>query len=365
MRRALELALGGAGETSPNPLVGCVVARGGRVVSEGFHARLGGPHAEAVALARAGRAARGATLYVNLEPCAHVGRQPPCAPRVAEAGIRRVVVATRDPNPKVAGRGLRHLRSRGLAVETGALRREALHLNQRFLSAARGERPFVVLKAGLTLDGRIATRAGESRWITSRDQRRRARGLRRLHDAVAVGVGTALADDPLLLPEPSVRRPFHRIVFDSRLRLPPGSRLARTARRSPVWVLAARDVPSRRRALEARGVNVVVGRGSGGRVSLGWALAALREAGIWSLMVEGGAELLGAFLAERSFDQVALFRAPLLLGGRGGLAAFGGPDPRRLAEAVGLSTMSPLSGLTGDPLIEPSPGLELWYPERI
>jgi diaminohydroxyphosphoribosylaminopyrimidine deaminase/5-amino-6-(5-phosphoribosylamino)uracil reductase len=275
------------------------------------------------------------------------------------------VVATRDPNPQVAGRGLRYLRSRGLEVSTGALRREAVHLNQRFLVGAGGERPFVMLKAALTLDGRIATRWGESRWITSPAQRRRARGLRRLHDGVAIGVGTALADDPLLLPTPEVRRPFHRVVFDSRLRLPPDGRLARTARRSPVWVLATRDVASRRRALEARGVRVVIGRARRGRISLGWALATLREEGIWSLMVEGGAELLGGFLAERRFDQVVLFRAPLLLGGQGGMSAFGGRDPRRLSEGAVLGHSSPASGLEGDPLIPPAPGVEVWYPRKL
>src|SRR6185503_8066045 len=211
MARALDLAARGEGETNPNPMVGCVVVRGGRVVGEGYHRRAGGPHAEVHALRQAGARARGATLYVNLEPCSLQGRTPPCAPDVAAAGIRRVVAAMRDPNPRVDGRGLALLRSRGVAVTVGILETRARALNERFVAAVRRtDRPFVLLKAALTLDGRIATAGGESKWITSPAQRRAARRLRRLHDAVAVGIETVLRDDPLLLPSPRVRRPFHR-----------------------------------------------------------------------------------------------------------------------------------------------------------
>lgn len=361
MRRALELAARGSGETGRNPLVGCVVVRGGRVVGEGHHARLGGPHAEPLALRSAGSAARGATLYVNLEPCSHQGRTPPCAPAIAAAGVKRVVAAIRDPNPAVAGRGLRLLRRAGLTVVTGVLAREARLLNQRFLAAVAAPRPFVTLKVASTLDGRVATRSGDSHWITDAGQRRIARGVRRLHDAVAVGVGTALADDPMLLPTPRTRRPFVRIVFDTRLRLPPGGRLARSARRSPVWVLCVAAPPTRRRALEARGVRVLELPGRRGRVALGPALEALRGEGILSLMVEGGGELLGGFLAARLLDQLLLFRGPLLLGGRGSRPAFGGPDPARLASALRLLKRAPAGG-EGDPLIPAVPLLEIWYP---
>jgi diaminohydroxyphosphoribosylaminopyrimidine deaminase/5-amino-6-(5-phosphoribosylamino)uracil reductase len=363
MRRALELAARGSGETSPNPLVGCVVVRGGRAVGEGYHARLGGPHAETLALRRAGAAARGATLYVNLEPCSHRGRTPPCAPAVAAAGVRRVVAAVRDPNPEVAGRGLRLLRRGGVEVITGVLRREARRLNQRFLAAAASPLPFVTLKLASTLDGRIATRSGDSRWITSPGQRRMARRLRRLCDAVAVGVETALADDPLLLASPRTRRRFVRIVFDSRLRLPPVGRLATSARRSPVWALCLAAPAARRRALEARGVRVLELPGRRGRVALGPALELLRREGILSLLVEGGGELLGSFLAERRLDQLVLFRGPLLLGGRGSRPAFGGPDPDRMASALLLTRRSPAGG-EGDPLIPESSLVEVWYPAR-
>ncbi len=361
MRRALELAARGLGETSPNPVVGCVVARGGRVVGEGLHARAGGPHAEVVALRQAGSRAHGATVYLTLEPCAHQGRTPPCAPLIRDAGVVRVVAALRDPNPLVAGRGLSLLRRSGIVVETGLLAADAARLNERFLAWVRLGRPFVLLKAALTLDGRIATASGRSKWITNPAQRRQARWLRRLHDAVLVGVGTALADDPLLLPSPRARRRFARVVLDSRLRLPARGRLARTATATaPVLVLSCAPDARRRRALEAAGVQVVEVPGEGGRVSLSAALEALGARGVTSLMVEGGAEVLGSFLFRRLADQVALFRAPLLLGGRGSRPAFGGPDPVDIRDALRLE---PVPAEPAFPWPWP-PRFELWRPRR-
>jgi diaminohydroxyphosphoribosylaminopyrimidine deaminase/5-amino-6-(5-phosphoribosylamino)uracil reductase len=370
MRHALALAERGLGETNPNPLVGCVLVRGGRVVGEGFHARAGGPHAEPIALAQAGDRARGATAYVTLEPCSHQGRTPPCAPRLVAAGVRRVVFAQRDPNPLVSGRGASLLRRAGLSVEAGLLAREAGASNETFLLAARLTRPFVLLKTAQTLDGRIASASGDSKWITSPAQRRAARALRRLHDAVVVGIGTVLADDPLLLPTPRTRRPFTRVVFDSHLRLPLGARLVRSLSHGPVWVVC-RDAPGhRRRELERAGVRVLCQADEGGptpaagRVPVAWALRALRREGLWSVMVEGGSEVLGAFLAARAFDQVALFRAPLLLGGRGSRPSFGGPDPARIRDALRLSPTGPfgpalLARRIGDPEL-----FEVWYPGK-
>ena len=351
MRRALALAARGLGETNPNPMVGCILVKNGRVVGEAFHPRAGEPHAEILALRRAGRRARGATAYVTLEPCSHQGRTPPCAPALVEAGVRRVVAAMGDPNPLVDGGGFRVLRRGGVAVTRGVLAAEARRLNQPFVVSMRERRPFVLLKAALTLDGRIATARGESKWITGPAQRRQARALRRRYDAVAVGIGTALADDPLLLPAPRVRRPFHRVVFDSRLRLPPGSRLVRTAHRSPVLILTLSNDRRRRARLQRRGVQVVTVRGRG-RVPPAAALRELYARGIRSVMVEGGSELLGSFLSAALFDQVALFRAPVLLGGRRSRPAFGGPDPLRLADAVRLAPAAPL------------PGAEVWSRAR-
>lgn len=359
MRRALRLAVRGLGETNPNPLVGCVIVKAGRVVGEAWHRRAGGPHAEAAALARAGDRARGATLYVNLEPCVHHGRTPPCAPLLPKAGIRRVVAAMRDPDPRVDGRGLALLRRSGIAVTLGVMEDEAAALNERFIVAARRRRPCLTLKAALTLDGRIATARGESKWITSPAQRRDARRLRRLHDGVAVGIGTVLADDPMLLPQPRVARPFPRIVFDSRLRLPLGGRLARSARSSPVWVVCAKAEARKRAALERGGVTVVEQPSRAARVSLRWAVRELWRRGIKSLLVEGGSELLGAFLAAGLVDAVALYRAPLILGGREGVPAFGGPVPPRLGDARLLRPASALQRRAWGA----RPGLvELWYP---
>jgi diaminohydroxyphosphoribosylaminopyrimidine deaminase/5-amino-6-(5-phosphoribosylamino)uracil reductase len=351
MRRALALAARGEGETNPNPMVGCVVVNAGRIVGEGYHRRAGGPHAEVAALERAGQKARGGTLYTNLEPCSHRGkRTPPCVPCVLASGVRRVVVAMKDPNPRV--QGIAQLRRAGLQVEHGVLAVPARQLNRRHATAMRERRPYVVLKAATTLDGRIATASGESRWITSGAQRAAARRLRRQNDAVLVGIGTVLADDPRLLPQPRVRRPFHRVVLDSTLRLPRGSQLVRSARRHPVWVLCARAPEARRRRLEARGVSVLRVRSRGGRVALKPALRELSRRGVASVMVEGGSEVLGAFLAERLFDELILVRAPLVLGGRGGLPAFGGPDPRRLAHAARLRPGA----------VPPGAEYEVWYP---
>jgi diaminohydroxyphosphoribosylaminopyrimidine deaminase/5-amino-6-(5-phosphoribosylamino)uracil reductase len=340
MKRALVLAARGLGGTNPNPVVGCVVVRGGRVVGEGFHARAGSPHAEVVALRRAGRRARGATAYVTLEPCVHTGkRTPPCVPAVVAAGVKRVVVAHRDPNPRVNGRGIAALRRAGLRVEVGVGGAEARDLNRRFVIAQERRRPYVLLKAAVTLDGRIATARGDSKWITGPGSRREARRLRRLHDAVLVGIGTVLADDPRLLPSPALRRPFLRVVLDGRLRLPRRGRLARSARRSPVLVLG-HDHDARRHALEGLGVQVVTDRRNRGPLDLRFVLRTLWKRGVRSLMVEGGSEILGSFLKARLFDEVALFRAPLLLGGRGSRGAFGGPDPGRIREASRLEPVA-------------------------
>src|SRR5882724_11568390 len=257
MRRVLALAVRARGRTGPNPMVGAVVARGGTIVGAGYHARAGAPHAEAVALSQSGARARGATLYVNLEPCCHHGRTPPFTDAILAAGVSEVVASMRDPAPRVDGRGIRALRAAGVKVRVGTLRTEAERLNEAFVRFRRTRRPFVTLKAGMSLDGRIATRGGESKWITSRAARAAARRLRGEHEAVVVGVGTVLADDPLLT-GPRAKgaggRAYHegpaRVVLDTRLRTPATARMLRAAG-GPVMVLAGRGASAdRRRRLE-------------------------------------------------------------------------------------------------------------------
>lgn len=295
MALALRLAERGLGRTWPNPAVGCVVARDDRIVGRGWTQPGGRPHAEVEALRRAGARALGATAYVSLEPCAHYGRTPPCTMALLQAGVRRVVAAAPDPDPRVDGRGIAQLRQAGVEVETGVMQAEALALNAGFILRVRAGRPLVTLKLATSLDGRIATRTGASQWITGEVARARAHQLRATHDAILIGSGTALADDPALtcrLPGLEDRSPV-RVVLDGRLRLPPTSRLAQSAREVPTWVVTRAGAdPGCAAALEQQGVEVLtVGVDGGGRPDVGLALAALAGRGITRVLVEGGAEL--------------------------------------------------------------------------
>jgi diaminohydroxyphosphoribosylaminopyrimidine deaminase/5-amino-6-(5-phosphoribosylamino)uracil reductase len=309
-------------------MVGAVIVRGDRVVAEAFHRRAGGPHAEVAALARAGPAARGADLYLTLEPCAHFGRTPPCAPAVIAAGVRRVVVAARDPNPLVAGRGLAALRRAGLEVVLAPsdLRRRAEEQNEKFLAAIARRRPFVLAKWASSLDGRIATASGESRWITGERARRRGLLLREEYDAVLVGAGTVLADDPRLTRRlgKAGGRPHWRIVLDGRLRTPPEARVFRGPGERLVVTSMPGIAPAARR-LERRGVRVwSLPARRRGAVDLVRLLDALYGEGVTSLMVEGGGATLGAFFDAGLVDRVAAFLAPRVLGGNAATAAIGG-----------------------------------------
>jgi len=340
LARAIALAGRARGRTSPNPMVGAVVVSGGRVIGEGWHSRPGAPHAEVVALERAGTRARGARLYVNLEPCCHHGRTPPCTDAILAAGVAEVVASMRDPDRRVNGRGVRVLRGAGVRVRIGGMRREAVELNEVFLRWQRAGSPFVTLKAGMTIDGRIATASGESRWITSPAARTAARRLRGRHDAVVVGVGTVLADDPALrtVGARSGRdnRGPARVVLDSRLRTPPGARILRSAG-GPVLVMTAAGAPqARRRRLERAGAVVIEVAGGAGGVDLRAALRELGRRGLANVLIEGGGEVLGSALDAGVGDRVALFVAPRLLGGRTARPAFGGTGPGRLAESAEL-----------------------------
>jgi diaminohydroxyphosphoribosylaminopyrimidine deaminase/5-amino-6-(5-phosphoribosylamino)uracil reductase len=317
-------------------MVGAVVARGGRVVGSGYHRRPGEAHAEVVALRRAGARARGATLYVNLEPCAHHGRTPPCVDAILRSGIRRVVASMMDPNPLVRGRGFAALRRAGVEVSCGELGRQARTLNEAYIKYIGCGRPFVVLKAGMSLDGRIATAAGRSRWITSARSRQMAHGLRWRFDAILVGVGTVLADDPELAARRGGRERsrFRRVVLDSQLRTPRTSRLVRAARRRETLIYTTDRAPrSREAALRSAGAEIRRVGSRRGRVDLGAVLRDLGRREITSLLVEGGGEVHGSFLDAGLADKLLLFVAPSLLGGRNAVPVVGGAGAQRPSSA--------------------------------
>jgi diaminohydroxyphosphoribosylaminopyrimidine deaminase/5-amino-6-(5-phosphoribosylamino)uracil reductase len=328
MRAALALARRGLGVCWPNPAVGCVIVQGGAVVGRAVTAAGGRPHAETQALARAGDAARGATAYVTLEPCSHHGRTPPCADALIAAGIARVVVGARDRDRRVAGSGIARLQAGGVAVEEGVLREEAEEVAAGFFSLAERGRPLVTLKLASTLDGRIATRGGESQWITGEPARRMAHALRGRNDAVMVGVGTVLRDNPDLRCRilGFRQRPVVRVVADGHLRTGLLSRLVSTARAAPVWVLAREDADAdRRAALTLAGAEVIPTQAASVGIDAAAALAALGRRGITRVLVEGGAQFAAALLRADLVDRVAWFHAPSVMGGDGwpATAAFG------------------------------------------
>jgi diaminohydroxyphosphoribosylaminopyrimidine deaminase/5-amino-6-(5-phosphoribosylamino)uracil reductase len=337
MRHALRLAERALGITAPNPSVGCViVSPEGRVAGRGWTQPGGRPHAEAVALANAGPAARGATAYVTLEPCSHHGKTPPCADALVAAGVARVVAAAEDPDPRVGGSGFLRLRTAGVSVDGGVLEREAAELNLGFFLRVTQNRPLVTLKIAQSLDGRTATSSGESRWITGEESRRFGHLLRARHDAILIGIETALADDPALtcrVPGLEAHSPL-RIVLDTRLRLSEQSRLARTAADVPtlVFTSVAPEGP-----LTASGVEIVqVSRDARGRPDVAAVLVELARRGITRLLVEGGAGVHASFLDRGLADRLEIFGAPTILGGAGhnsvaAMAAFGLEEAPRFA----------------------------------
>ncbi|WP_422926669.1 bifunctional diaminohydroxyphosphoribosylaminopyrimidine deaminase/5-amino-6-(5-phosphoribosylamino)uracil reductase RibD [Singulisphaera sp. PoT] len=315
MRRALAEAEFGRGYVEPNPMVGAVVTRDGQLISAGYHGRFGGPHAEVEALRRAGGQARGATLYVTLEPCCHTGKTPPCADAVIASGITRVVVAMRDPFPKVAGGGLSRLRESGIEVEVGLESEAAQRLNAPYLKLLSTGRPYITAKWAMTLDGKTATASGDSRWISNARSRSMVHELRGRMDAIVVGIGTAIADDPRLTARPQGPRVATRVILDSEARLSPDSQLARTASEIQVIVAVTERAPEeRKRILADLGCEILAFAGNGS-VPVEELLDELGRRRMTNVMIEGGGRVLGAFLDRNEVDAVDIYIAPIVEGG--------------------------------------------------
>ena len=343
LTRAIELADRGRGHVSPNPVVGAVVVRDGRVVGEGWHEEFGGPHAEINALAAAGPDAAGATMYVTLEPCCHTGKTGPCTDAIIEAGISRVVVGSDDPTEKASGRGLGILRDEGIDIDVadGELAARARLLNQAFRKHARTGRPWVLFKEAMTLDGKVATGTGDSKWISGETSRGRAHQWRASVDAVVVGVGTALADDPQLTARiEGVTRQPRRVVFDSLARLPHDSQLVSAAPDVPLTVVVSRAAPrAATDALEMAGAEVIVATGGNEQARVRSALDQLGAQGITAILLEGGPHLAGSFFDAEEIDEARLFLAPLLLGGRTARDPLEGEGVERIDDALRALTL--------------------------
>jgi len=340
MRRALQLAKRGQGLTNPNPAVGAVVVKRGRVVGAGYHKKCGLPHAEVNALRKAGAAAKGATLFVTLEPCNHYGRTPPCADAVIAAGIRRVVIAAKDPNPITAGGGIRKLKARGIVTEVGVLAEEARALNRPFEKFMKTKLPYVTLKIAESLDGKIATKTGDSRWITHDDSRAYVHRLRRRAGAVMVGVNTVIKDDPLLLARTPGRRQPARVIVDSALRTPLAAKIFSSVKVSPVIIATTKNAPDRKAAAyEAKGATILRAASKKGRVNLKDVLRQLGRSGIIDVLVEGGGELAASLIEEKLADNFIFFLAPKIIGGRDAVPSIGGSGVSMMKDAFALGEL--------------------------
>jgi diaminohydroxyphosphoribosylaminopyrimidine deaminase/5-amino-6-(5-phosphoribosylamino)uracil reductase len=354
MKQALGLARKGAGRVSPNPLVGALVVRDGAVVGAGYHRCFGGPHAEVHALMQAGDRARGADMYVTLEPCSHVGKTQPCADALVRAGVGRVFVGMIDPNPLVSGRGIKKLEAAGIAVESGILENDCRRLNESFLKHITTGMPFVVLKAAATLDGRIATRTGDSKWITCPESRRVAHRLRFEADAVMVGSGTVLADDPELTARPGRKasKQPQRVIVDGRLRIPLTSRVLQPDFASGTMIVTRPDKAAtpKARKLMAAGAQVLACPQKNGRIDMRRLFRKLAASGIARILIEGGAELSASALADGVVDKVYIFYAPKIIGGRQAVGMIGGAGIARISQAVNIYDMQ-VRRICGDILI--------------
>jgi len=343
MKQVLRLARRGLGSTSPNPVVGALVVKNGRIIGSGYHKKTGAPHAEIEALSKAGERAKGSAMYVNLEPCNHHGRTPPCTTALLKNGIRRVVVGMADPNPHVTGGGCTSLRSNGVEVKCGVLEEECTRLNEVYVKYVTRGKPFVIVKGALTLDGRIATRAGNSKWITNEKSRKFVHSLRKRVDAIMVGVETIIADNPLLTPyltRNSAPDPV-RVIADTNLRVPLDSRVLDSGTSALTLMAAGSRVSNtKRKKIEGLGARVVRCEMRDGRIDLADLLDKLAEMSICSVLVEGGGTLFGSIIRERLVDKFYIFLAPKILGGDNGVPFTRGPGCDSIKDCL---TLKPLT----------------------
>jgi len=339
METALDLARQGWGYTSPNPMVGAVVVRDGKIVGQGFHQMVGGPHAEVHALEDAGESARGATLYVTLEPCNHQGRTPPCTQRVIRSGIRRVVVAMEDPNPDVRGGGNAFLRSRGIEVEVGVLENAARQLNEIFIKYITTQQPFVILKCAATLDGRIATRTGDSRWVSGEKSREYVHRIRHGVDGILVGIGTVLADDPSLTTRLEDQKGLDptRIILDTRLSISTDAKILNLDSDAETILVTGDAVAEKKKeAFKNRSIRVLEAPLKDGRINLPLLMSRLGYIGITSLLIEGGSRVITSALHSRIVDKICFFYAPKILGGDDGVPICSGAGPDYMRQCIPL-----------------------------
>lgn len=352
MKKALAAASSVIGKTSPDPAVGAVVVKNGRIISVGFHDRFKTPHAERYALKKAGKKARGATLYINLEPCCHYGNTPPCTDNIIKSGIKRVVAAMQDPNPLINGKGFKKLEKAGIKVVKGLLEKEAMKLNEAFVKHITTGMPFITLKSAMSLDGKTTTSSGESKWITGPAARKTAHRLRALNDAVVAGINTVIKDDPLLTVRlaRAEKQPL-RVIVDSRASVPLESNVVKD--KSAFTLIAVTKAANRKkiRALERAGCRVLEVPAKDGRVDLKRLFARLGKMHITSVLIEGGSEIAGSAVERGLVDKVIFFVSPILIGGAKALTAVGGKGISKLAGAVRLTNLS-IRRSGGDLIIE-------------
>ena len=352
MALALGLAEKGRGSVNPNPMVGAVIVKSGVIVGQGYHQVLGGPHAEIEALLKAGPKAGGATMYVSLEPCRHFGRTPPCTREIIKAGIKKMVVATRDPHPLNNGQGLKELKKNGIEIEKGLMEKEARRLNEKFFTFYEKKRPFVSLKCAMTLDGKIATTTGASRWISGQKARSYVHLLRHEHDALMVGLNTIRADDPELtarLTGENLRKPYI-VIADSHLSIPLGAKVVKKAKENKCIIATTlKGKLRKKKVLLARGVEVLTVNSKKDGVDLSVLVEKLAQRAITSILVEGGGELIYSFLDEKLADKIFFFYSPRILGGRTALTAVEGKGIKNLDKAIRIGDLT--SSMIGEDLL--------------